>query len=102
MLVAGLLIALITPDASILGIVGLDANLVTETFRQAVGTLLTAMVDPGLLISDSRRIHPMLLLAIPLGALILHHALAAAPHRGRAAARAARLGDAGRACRSGC
>ena len=29
------------------------------------------MVDPGLLISGSRRIHPLLLVAIPLGALIL-------------------------------
>jgi hypothetical protein len=69
-LAAGLVIALFTPDTSILGVAGQDASLLTETFRQAVGTLLTAMVDPGLLISDSRRIHPMLLLAIPLGALI--------------------------------
>ncbi len=69
-LAAGLLIALITPDASILGTVGQDASIVTEAFRQAVGTLLTAMVDPGLLIPGSRRIHPMLLLAIPLSALI--------------------------------
>ena len=69
-LAAGLLIALITPDASILGTVGQDASIITEGFRHAVGTLLTAMVDPGLLISGSRRIHPMLLLAIPLSALI--------------------------------
>jgi zinc ribbon protein len=84
-LVAGLLIALITPDASILGTVGQDASVVTETFRQAVGTLLTAMVDPGLVIPGSRRIHPMLLLAIPLSALIfttrwqLHRTEGAAP-----------------------
>ena len=70
-LAAGLLIAVITPDASILGVVGIDANIITEGFRHAVGTLLTAMVDPGLLISGSRRIHPLLLLAIPLTALIL-------------------------------
>ncbi len=70
-LAAGFVIALITPDASILGTVGVDASLVTEAFRHAVGTQLTAMVDPGLLIPGSRRIHPMLLLAIPLGALIL-------------------------------
>ena len=44
---------------------------ITEAFRQAVGTLLTAMVDPGLLIAGSRRIHPLLLLAIPLTALAL-------------------------------
>jgi hypothetical protein len=69
-LAAGLLIALITPDASILGTAGQDVSIVTEAFRQAVGTLLTAMVDPGLLIPGSRRIHPMLLLAIPLSALI--------------------------------
>ena len=50
----------------------MDAGIVTEGFRQAVGTLLTAMVEePGLLVSGTRRIHPLLLLAIPLGALIL-------------------------------
>ena len=70
-LAAGLLIAVITPDASILGVVGHDASILTEGFRHAVGTLLTAMVDPGLLISGSRRIHPLLLLAIPLTSLIL-------------------------------
>ena len=36
-----------------------------------MGTLLTAMVEePGLLVSGTRRIHPLLLVAIPLGALI--------------------------------
>jgi hypothetical protein len=69
-LAAGLLIAVITPDTLILGIVGVDVSLVVEGFRHAVGTLLTAMVDPGLLIPGSRRIHPLLLAAIPLGALI--------------------------------
>ena len=44
----------------------MDASLFTEAFRQAVGTLLTPMVDPGLMIAGSRRIHPLLLLAIPL------------------------------------
>ncbi len=72
MLVAGLVLAVITPENSILGSVGVDASLVTETFRQAVGTLLTAMVDePGLLVSGTRRIHPLVLLAVPLAALIL-------------------------------
>ena len=52
MLLAGLLIALVTPDVSIIGSPGIDANVVTEAFRQAVGTLLTAMVEePGLLVS---------------------------------------------------
>ena len=91
MLAAGFVIALITPDASILG-VGVDTSIVTEAFRQAVGTQLTAMVDPGLLIPGSRRIHPMLLLAIPLGGADPHHPLAALPHRGRAGARPVRLG----------
>ncbi|WP_028065143.1 hypothetical protein [Solirubrobacter soli] len=71
-LVAGALLALITPDNSILGAVGIDASFVTEAFRQAVGTQLTAMVEePGLLVSGTRRIHPLLLLAIPLGTLIV-------------------------------
>jgi hypothetical protein len=68
-LAAGLIIALITPDSSILGTVGQDASIITEGFRQAVGTLLTPMVDPGLILSGSRRIHPMLLLVIPLATL---------------------------------
>jgi hypothetical protein len=71
-LAAGVVIAVITPDTSIVGVVGVDASLVTESFRQAVGTLLTAMVDePGLLVSGARRIHPLLLAAIPVGAIIL-------------------------------
>ena len=68
-LVAGFLIALITPDASLIGLAGLEASLLVETFRQAVGTLLAPMVDPGYLLAGSRRIHPMILLAIPLAAL---------------------------------
>ena len=48
--------------------------------------------EPGLLVSGTRRIHPLLLVAIPLGGADPHHALAAVPHRGRAAAGAARVG----------
>ncbi len=70
-LVAGLLIALITPEASILGRAGAGAGLITETFRQAIGTLLTAMVDPGLIIGGARRIHPLAFVAIPIGAIAL-------------------------------
>ena len=70
-LVAGLLLAIITPDASILGRAGAGSGLITETFRQAIGTLLTAMVDPGLLIGGSRRIHPLVLAAVPIGAIAL-------------------------------
>jgi hypothetical protein len=70
-LVAGLILAAITPENSIVGMVGIDAGVVTEGFRQAVGTLLTAMVEePGLLVGGTRRIHPLLVLAVPLGALI--------------------------------
>ena len=68
-LAAGLLLALITPDASIIGVAGVDASLVVETFRQAVGTLLAPIIDPGFLLAGSRRIHPMLLVVIPLAAL---------------------------------
>jgi hypothetical protein len=86
-----LLIALITPDASIIGSVGVDASIVTETFRQAVGTLLTAMVEePGLLVSGTRRIHPLLLVAIPLGALIF--STRRQMHRTEGATPTARLG----------
>jgi zinc-ribbon domain len=71
-LLAGLLIALVTPDSSIIGAAGVDASVVVETFRQALGTLLAPMVDPGTaLLAGSRRIHPMILLAIPLTALAL-------------------------------
>ena len=68
-----------------------DTGLVKETFRQAVGTLLTAMVEePGLLVSGTRRIHPLLLVAIPLGALIF--ATRSQLHRTEGASRVARLG----------
>ena len=70
-LAAGLLLAVITPDVSIVGLVGADANIITEGFRQAVGTVLTPMLvpTPDLIISSARRIHPLILLAIPLAAL---------------------------------
>ncbi|HWK27505.1 MAG TPA: hypothetical protein VNS09_13135 [Solirubrobacter sp.] len=71
-LAAGLVLAVITPDNSILGAAGVDVSLITEAFRQAVGTLLTPMYDPGLLLlGGSRRLHPLLALAIPLTALIV-------------------------------
>jgi hypothetical protein len=68
-LVAGLVLAIITPDASLLGTLGQETSLLTEAFRQAVGTLLAPVVDSGGLVAASRRIHPMILLAIPLAAL---------------------------------
>ena len=73
MLAAGLLIALITPDGSLVGRVGVDASLLTETFRQAVGTVLTPMLVQDrnpLVVSSARRIHPLVEVAIPLAALI--------------------------------
>lgn len=69
-LLAGLLIAIVTPDQSIIGAAGVDASLVVEAFRQAVGTLLAPMIDTGGLLAGSRRIHPLLLVAIPLTALV--------------------------------
>ncbi len=62
-LAAGLVIAAITPDGSILGQLGTDANVVTEGFRQAVGTLLAPVVGV--------RLAPMLLVAVPLVAMVL-------------------------------
>jgi hypothetical protein len=70
-LAAGLLIALLTPDFSIVGAVGVRVGFITEAFRQAVGTLLTPMYDSGGLIAASRRIHPLALLLIPLAAVAL-------------------------------
>jgi hypothetical protein len=90
-LLAGLLIAVITPDNSIIGAAGFDAGVVKETFRQAVGTLLTAMVsEPGLLVSGSRRLHPLVLVAIPLAALIF--STRSQLHRTEGAPPLARLG----------
>ena len=48
-LAAGLVLAVVTPDRSILGLMGMHASLVTEAFRQAVGTLLAPMIQSGLL-----------------------------------------------------
>ena len=69
-LAAGLLIALITPDDSIVGHVGVDASLLAEAFRQAVGTLLAPMLDLGTLVVSSRGDPPAARCAIPLAALI--------------------------------
>ena len=68
-LVAGLLIALVTPDASILGVVGRDGGLLTEGFRQAVSTLLAPVIDTGPLSAASGRLAPMIFVAIPIGAV---------------------------------
>lgn len=90
-LLAGLLIALVTPDNSLVGSVGIDASLPTETFRQAVGTLLAPMVDRSdSLLAGSRRVHPLILLAIPLTALAL--AVRGQLHRTEGAPPLARLG----------
>jgi hypothetical protein len=70
-LVAGLIIALATPDASILGLVGRGGGVVSEAFRQAVSTLLAPVIDTGPLSSASGRIAPMIFVAIPIGAVAL-------------------------------
>jgi hypothetical protein len=70
-LAAGFVIAFVTPDGSIIGLLGRDVNIVTEAFRQAVGTLLAPVVDKGPLSSGSGRLTPMLFVAIPIGAVAL-------------------------------
>jgi hypothetical protein len=70
-LVAGLIIALATPDASIIGLVGRDGGFVSEAFRQAVSTLLAPVIDTGPLSSASGRVAPMIFVAIPIGAVAL-------------------------------
>ncbi|MDA0184471.1 zinc ribbon domain-containing protein [Solirubrobacter phytolaccae] len=71
-LVAGLLIAIVAPDVSLIGSVGASESLLVETFRQAIGTLLAPMVDlSDSLLAGSRRVHPLILLAIPITALAL-------------------------------
>jgi hypothetical protein len=70
-LVAGLIIALATPDASIVGLVGRGGGVVSEAFRQAVSTLLAPVVDTGPLSSASGRVAPMIFVAIPIGAVAL-------------------------------
>src|SRR4051794_154541 len=91
-LAAGLILAVITPDGSILGVMGQDAGLLTEAFRQAIGTLLAPVVDAGPLLTGSGRLDPLLLLAVPLGAVAL--ATRAQLHRTEGAAPLARLGSA--------
>src|SRR5262249_36979451 len=45
--------------------------ILTETFRQAVNTLLAPVVDTGPLSSASGRVAPMIFAAIPIGAMAL-------------------------------
>jgi hypothetical protein len=68
-LLAALVIALVTPDASILGVVGRDGGILTETFRQAVNTLLAPVIDTGPLGASSGRIAPMVFAVIPIAAV---------------------------------
>jgi hypothetical protein len=70
-LVAALIIAVATPDASFLGLVGRDGGILTETFRQAVSTLLAPVIDWGPLSGGSGRLAPMIFAAIPIGAMAL-------------------------------
>ena len=70
-LVAGLIIAVATPDASIIGVVGRDGGVISEAFRQAVSTLLAPVIDTGPLSSASGRLAPMIFVAIPIGAVAL-------------------------------
>jgi hypothetical protein len=70
-LVAALIIALVSPDDSIIGVVGRDGGILTEAFRQAVNTLLAPVVDTGPLSSASGRLAPMIFVAIPIGAVAL-------------------------------
>ena len=95
-LVAGLLIALVTPDASILGLVGRDGGLISEGFRQAVSTLLAPVVDTGPLSSALRAPAPMIFVAIPIGAVASRRAGSSA-HRGRPAGGPDRVGRGRRA-----
>jgi zinc-ribbon domain len=68
-LAAGVVLAGITPENSILGVMGRDTGLIQEAFRQAVGTLLAPVVDTGPLLSGSRRLDPLILAAVPIGAV---------------------------------
>jgi hypothetical protein len=68
-LVVALIIAVVSPDDSIIGLVGRDGGVLTETFRQAVSTLLAPVVDTGPLSSASGRLAPMIFAAIPIGAV---------------------------------
>jgi hypothetical protein len=70
-LLAALVIAIVTPDASILGVVGRDGGILTETFRQAVNTLLAPVIDTGPLSASSGRVAPMVFAVIPIAAVAL-------------------------------
>lgn len=74
----GLVLAIAFPDDdSIIGVLGIDASTVTETFRQAASFLqvsFDAVPIPGAAdesLETHGRITPLLLLAIPLGACAL-------------------------------
>ncbi|MBW3653516.1 MAG: hypothetical protein KY433_07980 [Actinobacteria bacterium] len=65
---AGLLLAVVTVDASVLGVLGRDVGLLTEAFRQSIATLLAPTAELG---SETGRLSPMVLALVPLGAVAL-------------------------------
>lgn len=67
-LVAGIALAAASPESSILGLVDRDVSVITGGFRHAVGMLLASVVDP---LAGGGRLHPLLLLAVPVGAVAL-------------------------------
>ncbi len=65
-LAVGIALAAATPSSSILGLVDRDVNFVTGGFRHAVGMLLAGLVDS---LGGGGRLHPLLLVAVPIGAV---------------------------------
>ena len=59
----GLIVAILFPDDSIIGAIGLGGSLLEEAFRQAVGSLLVTFGDPGV------RLAPTLFALVPVGAV---------------------------------
>jgi len=90
-LIFGLLVALIFPDEdSLIGVLGTDANVVTETLRQAVSFLQVPFdglsfpnaSGPGVELRG--RAAPLLFLAVPIGACAVAAALVSPRLRGSA------------------
>ncbi len=67
-LLIALAIAVVFPDESLVGLVGTEAGLVSETLRQAVGFLLVGFTENESFQPESVRLAPALLVLVPIAA----------------------------------
>jgi|AntDryMetagUQ889_1029465.scaffolds.fasta_scaffold04216_1 hypothetical protein len=83
MIAIGLLLAVLFSEDTLIGLVGRDVGIITETFRQVVQMLLADVISTGLFDQQSERLGPAILAAVPIGACALAAATQASRTEGQ-------------------